>query len=64
MQIVKNLLAASAKINQPLNSIKRTPLLQAVSHPNCSEEMVRLLLKSGANPNAKDQFGHNALVIY
>jgi uncharacterized protein len=65
-KIAEELIAAHADVNS-VDKNGSTPLMKAVSLPSRSPEMiaekikiVRLLLKSGADPGAKDRFGSNS----
>lgn len=65
-KIAEELITAHAAVNS-VDKNGGTPLMKAVALPNRSPQMisekikiVRLLLKSGADPNVKDRFGSNA----
>ncbi len=66
-EMVRSLVGKGIDVNQPSPSTGLTPLLAALmTEPNQTNysqkvSVARLLLRKGANPNAKDDKGHTAL---
>jgi ankyrin repeat protein len=62
LEAITNLLLAGEKVNAYLDPMVGWTMLAAASH-ECSTEIVRLLLESGANTESVDLEGNTALIL-
>lgn len=60
LEIVKILISHGLDVNAPINRFGETPLLRALCEKH--NEIVALLLSSGADPNLADQIGFSPLM--